>query len=117
MIVDGIELTLLSEKESFGNRFKYGQLDVLKKYGTIATITDLVTLTGGYCGNSSTRNDDDSLKKEPVGFILDLLMALGMFVALTEMVPGLSHIVSHALAPSVQFCYHLAYSHKSPRTE
>jgi len=57
---DGIELTLLSEEEIWGDK----QLDVLRQYGTKSAITDLVVLTGGYCEDSCTymAPDDNSLK-------------------------------------------------------
>ena len=48
MNFDDKELTLLSEEEIWGVNGGR-QLDVLDKYGTIAAITDLVVLTGGYC--------------------------------------------------------------------
>ncbi len=57
------ELTLLSEEEVWGVNGEK-QLDVLKKYGTISAITDLVILTGGYCEDTCTYMipDDDILK-------------------------------------------------------
>ena len=53
MNFDDKELTLLSEEEIWGVNGGR-QLDVLDKYGTIAAITDLVVLTGGYCENTQT---------------------------------------------------------------
>ena len=66
MIQDQMELTLLSEEEIWGDR----QLDVLKKYGNIAAITDLVVLTGGFCEDKQkyTAPDDNSLKGRSGGF-------------------------------------------------
>lgn len=63
MNFDDKELTLLSEEEIWGVNGGR-QLDVLDKYGTIAAITDLVVLTGGYCEDSRTYTapDDNSLK-------------------------------------------------------
>ena len=63
MKLDDIEITLLSKEEMWGND-DVEQLDVLDKYGTIAAITDLVILTGGYCEDtqSFTAPDDKSLK-------------------------------------------------------
>lgn len=63
MNFDDKELTLLSEEEIWGVNGGR-QLDVLDKYGTIAAITDLVVLTGGYCENTQTYTapDDNSLK-------------------------------------------------------
>ena len=60
---DDITLTLLSEEEIWGVNGGR-QLDVLDKYGTIAAITDLVVLTGGYCEDTRTYTapDDNSLK-------------------------------------------------------
>ena len=43
------ELTLLTEGQVWGNDNEE-QLEVLKKYGTKSSITDLVLLTGGFCG-------------------------------------------------------------------
>ena len=59
----GKKLTLLSEKEIWGVNGN-GQLNVLSRYGTIAPVTDLVILTGGYCENTQnyTAPDDNSLK-------------------------------------------------------
>ena len=59
------ELTLLSEKEVFGvgGTKRIRQLKVFKKYGTIAAITDLVLLTGGYYEDTAySAPDDNSLK-------------------------------------------------------
>lgn len=63
MNFDDKELTLLSEEEIYGIHSGQ-QLDVLNKYGTIAAITDLAILTGGYCEDSRnyTAPDDNSLK-------------------------------------------------------
>ena len=63
MDFDDKELTLLSEEEIWGVNGGR-QLDVLDKYGTIAAITDLVVLTGGYCEDTQTYTapDDNSLK-------------------------------------------------------
>ena len=58
-----IELTLLSKEEisKLGNG---RQLEVLNKYGTIAAVTDLTILTGGYSEETRvyTSPDDSSLK-------------------------------------------------------
>ena len=58
--MDELELTLLSDEDIWGN----DSLNVFHKYGTIAAITDLVILTGGYCDDSCTYMvpDDHSLK-------------------------------------------------------
>ena len=48
MKIEDLELTLLSKEEIWGDKNGEGQLDVIKKYGTISAITDLVILTGGY---------------------------------------------------------------------
>ena len=63
MNFDDKELTLLSEEEIWGVNGGR-QLDELDKYGTIAAITDLVVLTGGYCKGTPTyiAPDDNSLK-------------------------------------------------------
>ena len=51
-----IELTLLSEKDIWDNK----SLEVLKKYGTKAAITDLCVLTGGYlCEDTDCNIDED----------------------------------------------------------
>ncbi len=57
------DLTLLSEGQIWGNDNE-SQLEVMKKYGTKAAITDLVVLTGGYCEDTQayTAPDDNSLK-------------------------------------------------------
>ena len=49
------------------------QLEVLRQYDTIAAIYDLVVLTCGYCEDTCTymAPDDNSLKREQVGFIPD----------------------------------------------
>ena len=52
-------LTLLSEGQIWGNR-KEPQLDVIRKYGTKAAITDLCVLTGGYlCEDTDYNIDED----------------------------------------------------------
>ena len=58
--MEDMKITLLSEEEIWGDN----QLEVLKKYGNIVAITDLVVLTGGYCEDSCTymAPDDNSLK-------------------------------------------------------
>ena len=57
------ELTLLSEEEIWGVNGGR-QLDVLRQYGTIAAITDLVILTGGNIEDTRTYTDpeDNSIK-------------------------------------------------------
>ena len=57
------DLTLLSEGQIWGNDNE-PQLEVMRKYGTIAAITDLCVLTGGFCEvtQSYTAPDDNSLK-------------------------------------------------------
>ncbi len=52
-----VELTLLSEKDIWGSK----SLEVLKKYGTKAAITDLCVLTGSYL-SKDTVDEDSSLK-------------------------------------------------------
>ena len=56
---NSFELTLLSEGQILGND-KENQLEVLKKYGTKAAITDLCILTGGYLCED-TIDEDRSL--------------------------------------------------------
>ena len=54
-------LTLLSEGQIWGNR-KEPRLDVIRKYGTKAAITDLCVLTGGYlCEDTDYNIDEDKL--------------------------------------------------------
>ena len=60
MNFDDKELTLLSEEEIWGVDGGR-QLDVLRQYGTKSAITDLVVLTGGYCGTYMVP-DDNTLK-------------------------------------------------------
>ena len=57
--MNNIELTLLSEEEIWGYRSM--KLDVLKKYGTIAAITDLCVLTGSHLSVKHNIPDDSSL--------------------------------------------------------
>ena len=53
------ELTLLSEGQIWGNN-KEIQLDVIRKYGTKAAITDLCALTGSYlCEDTDYNIDED----------------------------------------------------------
>ena len=61
-------LTLLSEGQVYGDGYE-DQLDVIKKYGVRASITDLCVLTGGYFYNATDRNvgGDNSLKGRPGG--------------------------------------------------
>ncbi len=58
-----VELTLLSEGQIWGNDSE-PQLEVLKKYGTKAAITDLCVLTGSYLISDTDFNidEDSSLK-------------------------------------------------------
>ena len=54
------ELTLLSNGQIWGND-KESQLEVIKKYGTKAAITDLCVLTGSYLSDNCI-DEDSSLK-------------------------------------------------------
>ena len=58
-----IKLTLLSEGKIFGNQH-HSKLEVIKKYGTQAAITDLCILTGSYLCNDKKYNipEDEGLK-------------------------------------------------------
>ena len=57
------ELTLLSEGQIWGND-KESQLEVMRKYGTKAAITDLCVLTGSYlCEDTDYNIDEDSSLK------------------------------------------------------
>ena len=57
------DLTLLSEGQIWGNE-KESQLEVMKKYGTKAAITDLCVLTGSYlCEDIDYNIDEDSSLK------------------------------------------------------
>ena len=53
------ELTLLSEGQIWGN-YKEPQLEVIRKYGTKAAVTDLCVLTGSYL-SKDTIDEDKSL--------------------------------------------------------
>ncbi len=57
-----VEITLLAEEEIWGDKNGRDQLKVIRQYGPIAAITDLVVLTGGYCDDSYTAPDDCTLK-------------------------------------------------------
>ena len=53
------ELTLLSEGQIWGNSSE-SQLEVIRKYGTKAAITDLCVLTGSYlCEDTDYNIDED----------------------------------------------------------
>lgn len=57
------DLTLLSEGQIYGND-KESQLEVIRKYGTKAAITDLCVLTGSYlCEDTDYNIDEDSSLK------------------------------------------------------
>ena len=57
------DLTLLSEGQIWGN-YKESQLEVIRKYGTKAAITDLCVLTGSYlCEDTDDNIDEDSSLK------------------------------------------------------
>ena len=57
------DLTLLSEGQLWGND-KESQLEVIRKYGTKAAITDLCVLTGSYlCEDTDYNIDEDSSLK------------------------------------------------------
>lgn len=57
------DLTLLSEGQIWGNANE-PQLEVIKKYGTKAAITDLCILTGSYlCEDTNYNIDEDSSLK------------------------------------------------------
>lgn len=59
MKMNNQELTLLSEGQIWGNNNE-SQLDVMKKYGTKAAITDLCILTGSYlCEDTDYNIDED----------------------------------------------------------
>ena len=72
------ELTLLSEEEIWGVNGGR-RLDVIKKYGKISAITDLVILTGGICEDTCTymAPDDKSLKGRTGYFYTRLDNGLG----------------------------------------
>ena len=72
MLLNDKELTILSEEEIWEANGR-DQLEVLRQYDTIAAIYDLVVLTCGYCEDTCTymAPDDNSLKREQVGFIPD----------------------------------------------
>ena len=57
--MDSFELTLLSEKQIWGNNSE-SQLEVISKYGTKAAITDLCVLTGS-CLYKDTIDEDRTL--------------------------------------------------------
>lgn len=52
------DLTLLSEGQIWGNSNE-SQLEVIRKYGIKAAITDLCVLTGGYCEDTDYNIDED----------------------------------------------------------
>ena len=54
-------LTLLSEGQIWGND-KESQLEVIRKYGTRAAITDLCVLTGSYLCEYNNTKEDSSLR-------------------------------------------------------
>ena len=57
--MDNLELTLLSDGQIWGNSSE-PQLEVIKKYGTKAAITDLCVLTGSYlCEDTNYNIDED----------------------------------------------------------
>ena len=57
--MDNLELTLLSDGQIWGNSSE-PQLEVIKKYGTKAAITDLCALTGSYlCEDTNYNIDED----------------------------------------------------------
>ena len=60
------ELTLLSEGQICGNE-EEKQLEVLKKYGTKAAITDLGILTGGYVNRDYYISDEENFFSELAG--------------------------------------------------
>ncbi len=62
MIMFEQQLTLMSEGQIWGND-QEAQLEVIKKYGSKAAITDLAILTGAYVCEDTTRNikEDNSL--------------------------------------------------------
>ena len=63
MKIDDMELTLLSDGQIWGND-KESQLEVIRKYGTKAAITDLCVLTGSYlCEDTDYNIDEDSSLK------------------------------------------------------
>ncbi|UKI26800.1 MAG: hypothetical protein L6V91_08715 [Bacilli bacterium] len=63
-----VELTLLSEGQIWGNSSE-PQLEVIKKYGTKAAITDLCVLTGSYLIEDTDFNiDEDSSLKGRTGW-------------------------------------------------
>jgi hypothetical protein len=63
MKMSDCDLTLLSEGQIWGND-RESQLEVMRKYGTKAAITDLCILTGSYlCDNTDFNIDEDSSLK------------------------------------------------------
>ena len=76
-----IELTLLASKELFDEKKK---LDVIKKYGTVAAITDLAILTGGYVYNDVFAPDFD-LKTRPGFYSTQTCDDSGDFVTVDDL--------------------------------
>lgn len=59
-------LTLLSKEQIWGNKY---DLEVMRKYGRTAAITDLCILTGGHVSNDMDYNiDEDSSLKGKTGW-------------------------------------------------
>ena len=72
MNLNDLELTLLSQDEVWGDEEGQGQLDVIKKYGIISAITDLVILTGGYCSDYQEYfciPDNEPILKKRTGYV------------------------------------------------
>ena len=109
------DLTLLSEGQIWGNHIwgnhiwgnhKESQLEVIRKYGTKAAITDLCVLTGSYlCVDTDYNIDEDSsLTAELVGFGLDLIIKKMMSAWSMRMVIGTAVLDAYALVLFAQLC-------------
>ena len=116
------DLTLLSEGQIWGND-KESKLEVIRKYGTKAAITDLCVLTGSYlCGDTYYNIDEDSSLKgraswfwtrsydgdnnvRAVNWIgLDLMMAIIMSARSIGLVVGTTNIATFAVVLFAQLC-------------
>lgn len=99
------DLTLLSEGQIWGNDSE-SQLEVIRKYGTKAAITDLCVLTGGYLREDTdfSIDEDRSLTGRTSCFGLDLVITIMMSAWSMSMVMGSTTIGIYALVLFAQFC-------------
>ena len=106
------DFTFLTEEQIFGSN----QIDVIRKRGTKAAITDFSILLGAYVSNYEHVNGDTSLEVELDIIGQSQMTEITTHAWLTFLVMGLATMLTDALVGLAQL-YRSHQSAQSPRTE